>query len=424
MANVSEKAPDEFYFSSRRWLTLILLGALTVRLMAAVCWDVYFAHGGFVYGDSDGYWTLAQKIAAGNPYEYYGRQIFRMPGYPLFLAALQTIFGSSMPILYARLAGAVLGTLCVWQTWAIARLLNGEKAGLFAASIATLYPEFLLISPMILSETLFSVFLLAQLYFWVRSFLSARWQDALWMGLFAGLATLVKPGWILFTPGALIAIGLYRLWTRSGSQKLFLQGVVSVMVMFVALLPWAYRNNRISGRWIFTTLQGGPSLMDGLNPDADGSSNMSFMPAVYERFGAKANGQVDNIDQELQVNDYTRRAAWDWAKSNPGKVCRLAVVKLMRTWSPFPNQAGFSSLPISVVIGIPYILLLIFSIYSINCSGQKTFFWLLFFLMALYICGIQSLFVGSIRYRLPAMWALCVLASGKDNQQDKQESIN
>lgn len=414
MDSDSQNAKGELQIASKRWLAFILLIALIIRLSAAICWDAFWAHGEFVYGDSDGYWTLAQNIAAGKPYEYYGRQIFRMPGYPMFLASLQTIFGTSMPILYARLAGAVLGTFCVWQTWALAKLLKGEKAGLFAAAIAALYPEFVLISPMILSETLFSVFLLAQMYFWVRGFLFSRWSDVILMGLFAGLATLVKPGWILFTPGSLAAIGLYRLWKRSGSKKLFLQGLVSVAVMFLALAPWAYRNRQISGRWIFTTLQGGPSLMDGLNPDADGSSNMSFMPAVYERFGAKANGQVDNIEQELQVNDYTRRAAWDWATSNPDKVCKLAIVKLTRTWSPFPNQAGFSNLTISVIIGIPYILLLLFSINSLNCSGQKTFFCLLCILIALYICGLQSLFVGSIRYRLPAMWALCILASGKD----------
>ncbi|MBR5710643.1 MAG: glycosyltransferase family 39 protein [Thermoguttaceae bacterium] len=419
MESGSEKASGEFHVSSRRWLALILIIALTVRLLAAVCWDVFFAHGGFVYGDSDGYWTLAQNIASGNPYEYYGRQIFRMPGYPLFLAAIQAIFGTNVPILYGRIAGAILGTLCVWQTWALARLLKGEKAGLISAAIAALYPEFVLISPMILSETLFCVFLLAQLHFWVRCFLFSRWSDVLLMGLFAGLATLVKPSWILFTPGALIALGLYRLWKKSASKRLFIQGVASIAVMFLVLTPWAYRNERISGRWIFTTLQGGPSLMDGLNPDADGSSNMSFMPAVYERFGAQANGQVDSIEQELQVNDYTRRAALDWAKSNPGKALRLAIIKLARTWSPFPNQSNFSKLPICLAIGIPYILLWVFSIYSINCSGQKTFFCLLCILIALYICGIQSIFAGSIRYRLPAMWALCVLASGKDNRLGK-----
>ncbi|MBQ2622243.1 MAG: glycosyltransferase family 39 protein [Thermoguttaceae bacterium] len=412
MESISQETKGELR-SASCWLAIIILIAFAVRLLAAIYWDVSYAHGGFVYGDSDGYWSLAQKIASGQPYEYYGRQIFRMPGYPLFLAAIQTIFGTNVPILYGRIAGAVLGTFCVWQTWIAAKLIKGEKAGLTAAAIAAVYPEFVLISPMILSETLFSVFLLAQMNFWIRCFISARWQDALWMGLFAGLATLVKPGWILFTPGALAAIGLYRLWTKTASRKLFLQSVISITVMLLVLTPWAYRNERISGRWIFTTLQGGPSLMDGLNPDADGSSNMAFMPAVYERFGAKANGQVDNIEQELQVNDYTRRAAWDWAASNPGKVVRLAIVKMARTWALFPNQPGFSSFSIRAAIGVPYILLWIFSIYSINCSGQKTIFWLLFILTALYISGIQSLFIGSIRYRLPAMWTLCILASGR-----------
>ena len=140
MENEPREAEGEYNFASC-WLAIIILSAFLIRLLAAVCWDVYFAHGGFVYGDSDGYWTLAQNIASGKPYEYYGRQIFRMPGYPLFLAALQAIFGTNVPILYGRIAGAVLGAFCVWEIWAIARLLYGEKSGLIAAAIAAIYPD-------------------------------------------------------------------------------------------------------------------------------------------------------------------------------------------------------------------------------------------------------------------------------------------
>ncbi len=396
------------------WLALGL--ALVLRVSAALYWDCQYAHGGFVYGDSDGYWTLAKHIAQGEPYEYYGRQIFRMPGYPAFLALVMTVFGTSVPILYARIAGAILGTVCVWQTWLIARAVKGEKGGIIAASIAAVYPEFVLISPMILSETLFCSFMLAQIYFWVKCFTSQRWSDAILMGLFAGLATLVKPGWILFTPGALAILGIYRIFTKSGSLKRFCQGLLMYFVATLVLIPWAHRNFQISGHWIFTTLQAGPSLMDGLNPNSVGSSDMSFMPEIYEKFSAKPDGTVANIEQELQINEFTKRTALNWAKSNPQKVLQLAAIKLWRTWRAFPNQSEFSSFSIRTIFAVPYILLWFFSIYYTKWSIQKMDFWLLCILMALYISGIQSLFVGSMRYRLPAMWMLCILASGKNSK--------
>lgn len=390
-------------------LTFIMLAALVIRTGAAFYWELNYAQGGFYYGDSDGYWSLGQRLADTAAYEYQGRQIFRAPGYPAFLAILMSFFGGNMPILYARLAGAAVGTLSVWLVWKIGNEIGGEKTGLIAAGIAAGYPEFVLISPMILSEGLFCLTILAQFYFWVRAWKNPTWKNCVLMGFFAGAACWIKPGWILFTPAALGAMGLYRLYTGERSRRRAFQGAAAGAVMILILFPWAARNYSLTGKWIFGTLQAGPSLMDGLNPYADGSSEMSFMNPIYDKFGM--NSKIENIKQEILVNDYTQRAALKWLWSHPGAAAKLAVVKFARTWSPFPNQRSFSSLSIRLVFACPYILLLIFSLYSPDCSGKRSEFWLLCILTILYLGGLHCVFVGSLRYRLPAMWLICILAA-------------
>ena len=64
-------------------LTAILVAALVVRLAAGVWWQQRLPVGQkFAFGDSEGYWELARKIARGQPYEYGpdNLKIFRAPG--------------------------------------------------------------------------------------------------------------------------------------------------------------------------------------------------------------------------------------------------------------------------------------------------------------------------------------------------------
>ncbi|MBC7964588.1 MAG: hypothetical protein H7Z17_01585, partial [Fuerstia sp.] len=70
----------------------ILLLALLLRVIAAFAIDQHVTEAGrtfLIEGDANGYWELAQHIAAREDYAMHQppRHVLRTPGFPLLLAA-------------------------------------------------------------------------------------------------------------------------------------------------------------------------------------------------------------------------------------------------------------------------------------------------------------------------------------------------
>ena len=91
---------------------------------------------------------------------------------------------------------------------------------------------------------------------------------------------------------------------------------------------------------------------------------------------------------------------------------RLAGVKFLRTWNVWPNEASFSAWPVRLAVALSYVPLLILGLVggvrTLRCGWA---YWLCWF-PALYFSALHAVFVGSIRYRQPAMLGLIVLAAG------------
>jgi 4-amino-4-deoxy-L-arabinose transferase-like glycosyltransferase len=416
-------------------LALILEIALGLRLLAADAVDLYVHRGGSerlcLFPDTIIYWGLARTIRAGTTYEYVEWSdiphfAIRTPGYPLFLAACQSVFGERT--LAVRLVQAALGAASVYLVYRLTSQISPPvtlactdvtppsrrwTVPLAAAAVAAIHPYYLFMSSLILSEAVFVPLMLASLWglavLWSAPGASngLSWRRgslvALASGAAAGLAILVRPSWGLFVPVILLIWFMAQGNDRSALLTALRGALVFALALALTMSPWWLRNAGIYGRFVPTALWMGASLYDGLNPKATGASDMvAFLedPEIWP---------LDEQDQDAVL---TRRAV-TFARENPARAIKLAVIKLARYWSPWPNAEGFRSR--SLVVAGAVVEIPIFGLMALGAWDRRRDrrAWALLAGPLLYFCAIHLVFASSMRYRIPGeMPALGLAAMG------------
>jgi 4-amino-4-deoxy-L-arabinose transferase-like glycosyltransferase len=395
---------------------LLLGAALGVRLAAAVWWETRLPPGRrFGFGDSESYWALARTIAEGKPYRFgeTGPQVFRTPGYPLILAPLFLFYGEEPPTMAGRVLGAVLGAAAVAGVGILAGICFDQRTALVAATFATFDPGAIAMSMFLLSEAPFCPLMLLQLIAWTKAWKGegsravAGWSLA--AGVAAGLATLARPSWLLFTP---FALGLAVLFSPARIRHARL-GAWMLLSLAVTMTPWWMRNYAVTGRFVPTSLQVGASLYDGLSPHATGASDMRPVDDFAREFrqSLPPEQRAAAADREVALDRALRDAALDWAREHPGRVMQLAGVKFLRMWNVWPNAAEFQSWRIRLIVAAGYAPLIVLAVWGAWKWAPRDWPYVLCVLPAVYFTLLHMIFVASIRYRQPPMLALIVLAA-------------
>ncbi len=396
----------------QRAVVLLALFALAFALRVAVAgwWEARLPEGArFGFGDSEGYWQLGLAIAHGEPYRYGTHRIFRTPGYPLLLAALFEVAGDEVPTLAARVLTALVSSLAIGGVYWLGRQLFDEPTARLAALGAAIYPGLVAMGALLLSEGPFLAAMAWQLALWVKGWQAAsRRAFALWLvaaGLTGGIATLIRPGWLLFVPFALVLALLFSAERRRHA----LAGLWLMLGLCLVLAPWWVRNYRVSGHLVLTTLQVGPSLYDGISPQATGASNMDFVPRLQAELRQQPAATDDSF--EYRFDRFTRQKAIEWAAEHPLEVLKLAAVKLQRLWNLWPNEPQFRRPLFRLVIAGSFLPVLVLAAAGAWKYARRGWPYVLCLLPAAYLSLLHMVFVSSIRYRQPAMLALLVLAA-------------
>lgn len=410
-------------------ILVVLVLAFVARAAAAYWWND--RHGeSFPLGDSDSYWRLADKVAAGEPYEYGGPngKVFRSPGYPVLLAGWFQIAGHSPQA--ARYFGAFLGTLGVGGVMLLASRFGSRVGTLWAGLLASFYPGAISTSVLLLSESPFVPLMLLQLYLWWRA-RDLREQNrttyvwAVAAGLVGALACLVRPSWLLFSPfvaGYFTCIVAMQ-WLGRGSANGRGQEVrrdlrialVVVISLCVGMSPWWIRNYRAVGRFVPTTLQVGASLYDAWNPRATGGSDMWFSAPEFDRavaFREKHGELPGGQSMEVYLDARLKSRALDWILANPRSAMRLVVTRWAILWNPWPRGNVLSAGWARHAIALGFLAMVV----AIALAVVKRSLWEkpveLLWLPAVYFTLIHTVFVSSIRYRQPAVLVALALAGG------------
>jgi 4-amino-4-deoxy-L-arabinose transferase-like glycosyltransferase len=395
---------------------LVLLIALTARMAFVVWWQR--AHitddQQFEFPDSQSYWELGQHIARGEPYQFGtpDRRVSRAPGYPLILAGMFRLAGDDATPFAARVVGAAIGALSVAAVYWLARISFSPDVALLAAGLVALYPEAIAGSVFPLSDGPFCLWMLLQLVFLRLATTASPHRDLFYAalaGAIGGVATLTRPSWLLFTP---MIVAVWVIGTRFEKRQLLL-GMAMLIALALVMMPWWVRNWNVIGRFVPTTLQVGASLYDGLSPEADGSSNMRFASGIEAQLrAADASNPPGASDPpfEWRLDRLMRNESLDWAAAHPGRVLQLAGTKLLRLWNVWPNEPSFRSWWVRMAVLLTYTPIVLLAIAG-AWRFRHRFDILLLAAPAVYLTALHVVFIGSLRYRQPAMLTLAILAA-------------
>ncbi|HOJ54970.1 MAG TPA: hypothetical protein PK184_11175 [Phycisphaerae bacterium] len=394
------------------------------------------------YPDEEAYVLSARSLAAGEGLiDEFGYRATYMPGYPAFLAIFQ---GLPRPLLWARIAQALLAAWVAPATFLLARQFLAGRPGQpgdgalchdstrsadgaqpvdgrpctgtadaavmparesllipgLAGLGAAFDPFLVFFSGLLLTEALFAAVLVTAWIFMQKHppKTGRGWfAEAICAGLFLWLAIMLRPSaaiLVVLTPVALVVL-------RRFDRKVVVQAAVIPLVVIIGLLPWAARNRAVIGRWHWLSTRGGISLYDGLQPGATGGSDLAH---------TKEAPDVQGLG-EVQWNEYFQERALAEARRDPMRVLRLAWRKFLRTWSPIPNVEEYSSGFIALVSAAWMLPALGFAAIGWWRCRRPAADWLLLLLPVIAFTLLHMIYVGSVRYRVPVMPFVVVLSA-------------
>jgi hypothetical protein len=209
---------------------------------------------------------------------------------------------------------------------------------------------------------------------------------------------------VMLRPGAAVLVVVTAVGLLIGRRALARRAAAAAMMVLmvvVGLLPWAARNRAVTGDWVWLTTRGGISLYDGLGPRATGASDLSYTKTMPEVQGLS----------EVEWDRYFKDRAWAEAKSDPGRVVCLAWKKLVRTWSPRPNVKAYRQGAVATVSAAWMVSLIVLAVLGVWSRRRAMAAWGLMLLPVVVFTVLHMVFVGSVRYRVPTMPLVMVLAA-------------
>lgn len=164
---------------------------------------------------------------------------FRSPGFPAVLAFLYFFTRSWHVVLFLHACIAALVPVLLYmmlRRW-------DDRIAYWAALIFALEPNRMWVSATLLSESVFTLFLLGSLYFVTESNSSRR--RTIYAGVLVGFAVLTRPV-AFFLP---ILYALYFILTVRPVKESFIRGGILICTSIFIVFPWAYRNHTLFDSW-------------------------------------------------------------------------------------------------------------------------------------------------------------------------------
>jgi len=322
----SERASDGF----RVVLSLIAFGGLLWRVAY-----VSIATGA-IGGDGRYYHAIASLLADGKgfiapqPYRLQGLVLDfapHPPAWPLTLAGAALVgLRSSYE---QQLVACVIGTATIVLVGLAGRRIAGERAGLIAAGLAALYPNFWLYERELMSETLtlFGAALTVLLAFRFRDRPSRGRAIALGFGV--GFLAMSHAEQLMLV--GLLLVPLILL-VRSGSLRRRVGwAALAVMAVVVTILPWAvYNSARFHAPVLLGTELGITVAVTNCQYTYSGP-DFGFQTGKCAEV-ARATGRITGVDLHTRETQYLH-VGLDYARHHLSRLPVVIAAREGRLWS-------------------------------------------------------------------------------------------
>jgi hypothetical protein len=380
--------------------------ALVARLLFLALSGFY---GQVINSDAQDYGQIAVNLLAGHGFAFGPAEptSFRPFGYPPFLAVVYALVGGSAAGVHWT--QAVLGSLAVVPTYALARHLVSRAVAVLAGLGVALHPVLLYLTALIAPET---VALLAQMgllwfAFGIGCQRSIRLIAILGFALSAAIAALMRPELLLVV--WLLPLGFmvtYRSFSGAARRLVaaallatalaIVPPVARNAVVFRAFIPmptiggvtfWGANNAAVSGGWVMPT----PDTW----PDDDPPLSMRGWAGLTEK--------------ESQAKFYA--ASRQWIRDHPGSALGLIPRKLLRSWTlSFADEAKASRVPANLQLANWAFGLCILAGLIVACRKHRQAVWLLLAPIVAWLVK-TVVFYGSARQTALALTALIIFAA-------------
>ncbi len=417
-------------------LTILLLG-LTIRVpFLFLTWNAPLR-----IVDEQHYNGMAQYFAkTGNVGAEGHLSSIRPPMYIWFVSGFYKICGLenvATAQLAVRIFQIAISLLTVYMVYRIGiQVFDKEETALIGAGLFCFYPSMIMQNFMILTETLFTFFLVMTIYHTIQLFPKQRNSFNIVMalvnasacGLFLGFGALTRSILWLAIPCVFLFLLLFvnAKWTiRFGAAT------TTFLVASVVIAPWVIRNTRLQQTPTAIDCMSGRNLMMG---------NYEYTP-LYRAWDAihiegehnwysVLSSRYDNVDPltQGQKDKLAGKYAKEFMLAHPGLTLQRFCVKALCFWQlersvaalfahgdvPMLNSENskLATYVVALVFMLYYAVIFILATFGVFFAPPKQWkIHLLFLCIAALFWGVHSIVFAHSRYHLPLTPLLCLYAA-------------
>ena len=312
-----------------------------------------------------------------------------------------------------RLVGILFGTLGVVLVGVAGRELFGQRVGVIAAFIASVYGFLWLNDWSLMSESLVVAFVPLMTIVAVRWWRTPNWNTAILLGILSGVGGLLRTELLAYGPVLVMA----TLLLRRNDWKLLLRDLGIVSALGIAVLsPWLFRNLTTFNKPILLSPTG--TLLAQTNCDG---AYYGEKTGYWERFCAEPEPVGDGgvMLDESERDAVKRSWAIDYMSTHKSRLLIVAPIRSLRMFNLY-DPIGTARFDIyvenrefrqSIVALVQFYLVAVLAIVGGVLAWRRRAALLPVVLWPVLVAGVAMLSFGNNRYRVSAEPSLILLAS-------------